>query len=314
MTLLLVCSGGGHLKGLHQIADRLPTAQEGRTWVTFDTGLSRSMLADEDVVFAPYAAPRDVVNIARNQWLATRMIASRRWSAVISTGSSIAVNFLPLAAARGIPAHFVESAARMTDLSMTGRILARVPGVRCHVQSRALATRRWHYAGSEFDAFERDDDAAPAPAPIQRAVVSVGTTESYGFRRLLDAAAPLLVGVDTVWQTGATDARGLGIDARPTVPFTEMAAAVAEADVVVAHAGTGTALTALEAGRCPVLVPRLGRYDEHVDDHQEQIAAELSRRGLAITCSPEDLTEATLHEAARRRVRRNGAPPPMVLS
>ena len=311
MTLLLVCSGGGHLKGLHQIADRLPATQEGRTWVTFDTGLSRSMLKGEDVVFAPYAAPRDVVSIARNQWLATKIIASRRWSAVISTGSSLAVNFLPLAAARGIPAHFVESAARTTDYSLTGRILVRVPGVACHVQSRALVTRRWRYAGSEFDAFVPVDDAEPAP--LRRAVVTVGTTESYGFRRLLDAAVPLLDGVETLWQTGVTDTSGLGIDARPTVPFAEMAAAVSAADVVIAHAGTGTALTAMEAGRCPLLVPRLGRHDEHVDDHQEQIAAELSARGLAVTCSPEKLSKDVLHEAARRRVGRNGAPPPIVL-
>lgn len=312
MSLLLVCSGGGHLKGLHQLVDRLPFAHDTRTWVTFDTGLSRSLLADEDVVFAPYAAPRDVVNIARNELLAARMIAGRRWDAVISTGASIAVNFLPLAAARRIPAHFIESAARLNDLSMTGRILSRVPGVRCHVQSRALVSRRWSYAGSEFDAFE---PAAGTDVPaLRRAVVSVGTTESYGFRRLLSAVAPLLEGVDTLWQTGATDVTGLGIDGRPTVPFDEMAQAMAAADVIVAHAGTGGALTAMEVGRCPVLVPRLGSRGEHVDDHQTQIAAELANRGLALTCSPEELTADVLLDAASRRVVQSASLPPLVLS
>ena len=66
MSLLLVCSGGGHLKGLHQMADRLPFTYERRTWVTFDTGLSRSLLEGEDVVWARYAGPRDIPNIARN--------------------------------------------------------------------------------------------------------------------------------------------------------------------------------------------------------------------------------------------------------
>ena len=310
MTVLLVCSGGGHLRSLRRLVDRMPDAED-RTWVTFDTGLSRSALAGEDVVHAAYAAPRDVVNIARNQWLATRMLTRRRWSAVVSTGSSIAVNFLPLAAARGMPAHFVESVARTTDLSMTGRIMGRVPGVRCHVQSPALASARWSYVGSEMDVFERVDDVA-VPR-LERAVVTVGTTESYGFRRLVAAAAPLLDGVETLWQTGATDASGLGIDARPTVPFAEMAAAVAEADVVVAHAGTGAALTALEAGRCPVLVPRSGRHHEHVDDHQEQIAGELAARGLAITCSPEELTPELLLRAASWRVARTSSLPPLDL-
>ena len=48
-----------------------------------------------------------------------------------------------------------------------------------------------------------------------------------------------------------------------------------EADVVVAHAGVGTALAALEVGKCPVLVPRRLAHGEHVDDHQVQIASEL---------------------------------------
>lgn len=312
MTLLLVCSGGGHLRSLRRLVDRMPGDAQDRTWVTFDTGLSRSSLAGENVVYACYAGPRDALNIVRNQWLATRMLTRQRWSSVISTGSSLAVNFLPLAAARGMPAHFIESVARTRDFSLTGKIMGRVPGVHCHVQAPALASARWSYVGSEMDVFERLPDLA-AP-PLRRAVVSLGTTETYGFRRLLDAAAPLLAGVKTLWQTGSTDVRGLGIDARPTVPFDEMAAAVMQADVVVAHAGTGAALTALEAGRCPVLVPRLGRYDEHVDDHQTQIAEELAARGLAITCSPEDLTMDTLLEAASRRVAKTSSLPELDLT
>lgn len=307
MSLLLVCSGGGHLRGLRRLVERMP--EQDRTWVTFDTGLSRSALAGEDVVYAAYAAPRDALNIARNQWLATRMLTRRRWSAVVSTGSSIAVNFLPLAVARGIPAHFVESEARTTDLSMTGRIMGRVPGVRCHVQAPALASARWSYVGSEVDVFERLPDVA-APR-LRRAVVTVGTTESYGFRRLLAAVAPLLEGVDTLWQTGATDTSGLGIDARPTVPYAEMVAAVAQADVVVAHAGAGAAMTALEAGRCPVLVPRSGALGEHVDDHQEQIADELARRGLAVASRPEGLSTELLLRAASWRVAQTSSLPPL---
>lgn len=315
MSVLLACSGGGHLKQLHQLAGRLPWADEDRTWITFDTGLSRGLLEGEDVRFATYAAPRDVVNIARNQVLATRTVASKRWSAVVSTGSSLAVNVLPVAAALGIPAYFIETAARATGPSMTGRILAPVPRVRTYTQYPAWAGGRWRYAGSIFDTFEpgRAREASEIPGPIRRAVVTLGTTESYGFRRMLDAAAPLLAGADVMWQTGMTDVAGLGIDARGSVPHPEMLAAVARADVVVAHAGTGAALTALEAGLCPVLVPRLARHGEHVDDHQEQVAAELDGRGLAIVCPPERLDAAVLAEAARRTVRRTAAVQPLRL-
>jgi UDP-N-acetylglucosamine transferase subunit ALG13 len=311
MKLLLVCSGGGHLKQLSELVDRLPFPHDDRTWVTFDTGLSRSLLKDEDVVYATYAAPRDVPNIARNAILAVRMLRPNRWSAVVSTGSSLAVDFLPLAALRGIPSYFIETAARASGPSMTGRILARSPRVATYTQYAAWADRRWRYAGSIFDGFTSADPVPPTP--IRRAVVSVGTTESYGFRRMLEALADSLRDVDTLWQTGATDVSGLNIPARATVPHGELLEAVAAADVIVCHAGTGAALTALEAGRCPVLVPRLRRHGEHVDDHQVQIAAELSGRGLAVVAAPDELSPEVLEEAARRRIGRLERPPALEL-
>lgn len=311
MSLLLVCSGGGHLKQLHELAGRLPFGDRDRTWVTFDTGLSRGLLAGEDVRYAAYAAPRDAVGIARNGALAVRVLAQRRWSAVVSTGSSLAVNFLPLAAALGVPAYFIETAARAAGPSMTGRILGPVPRVRTYTQYPGWASARWAYAGSIFESFE------PGPPregrPVRSAVVTLGTTESYGFRRLVTALAPLLTGAAVTWQTGMTDVGGLDVDARASVPHGELVAAITGADVVIGHAGTGGALTALEAGRCPVLVPRLARHGEHVDDHQVQVAGELHRRGLAIACEPEDLTRRVLADAARRTVRRAADPSPLRL-
>jgi UDP-N-acetylglucosamine transferase subunit ALG13 len=311
VSLLLVCSGGGHLKQLHQLADRLPWGELDRTWVTFDTGLSRGLLAGEDVRYATYAAPRDVANIARNGVLALRLLAQRRWTAVVSTGSSLAVNFLPLAAALGVPAYFIETAARAAGPSMTGRILGPVPRVRTYTQYPAWARGRWAYAGSIFESFE--PGPRREPQPLRSAVVTLGTTESYGFRRMLEPLVPLLDGAAVTWQTGMTDLAGLRIDGRPSVPHPELVAAVQSADVVVGHAGTGAALTALEAGRCPVLVPRLARHGEHVDDHQVQVAADLHRRGLAIACPPEELTADVLAEAAQRSVHRLAAPSPLRL-
>jgi len=311
VSLLLVCSGGGHLKQLHELVDRLPLPSAERTWVTFDTGLSRGLLAGEDVVHAPYAAPRDVAGIARNALLAVRVLRRQRWSAVVSTGSSLAVDFLPLAAARGVPSYFIETAARATGPSLTGRLLRHAPGVATYTQYPGWADERFRYAGSIFDGFAPAEPVAPAP--LRSAVVSLGTTESYGFRRMVEALAPLLRGVRTTWQTGVTDVSGLGIDAREAVPHGELVAAVAEADVVVAHSGTGAALTAMEAGRCPVLVPRLARHGEHVDDHQVQIAAELAGRDLAVAAAPEDLDADLLATAARRRVARVSQPPPLRL-
>ena len=87
-----------------------------------------------------------------------------------------------------------------------------------------------------------------------------------------------------------------------------------QADVVVAHAGVGSAIMAMQAGKCPILVPRERAHREHVDDHQHEIASTLARAGLALTCDPPGLDGDVLAEAARRRVVQNEHASPFVLS
>ena len=88
---------------------------------------------------------------------------------------------------------------------------------------------------------------------------------------------------------------------------------MAEADLVIAHAGVGSALTALDQGKAPVLLPRLKEYDEMVDDHQLMIAAELQSRGLAISRSPDELTVDDLRTAMTMGVEAAPVLPPFEL-
>ena len=55
-----------------------------------------------------------------------------------------------------------------------------------------------------------------------------------------------------------------------------------KADIIVAHAGAGTLLTALSFGKPLVVVPRLKKFGEHVDDQQIELAEALKSMGLAI--------------------------------
>jgi UDP-N-acetylglucosamine transferase subunit ALG13 len=118
-------------------------------------------------------------------------------------------------------------------------------------------------------------------------------------RVLPEVAAP---DVEVLWQTGVTDATGLDIDARDKVPAKELREAIAAADLVVAHAGIGSALTALDLGKCPVLLSRRQSQGEHVDDHQLMIAGELARRGLAVSRDPAELSGADLMTAMRTAI------------
>ena len=310
----MVCSGGGHLKQLQLLQPRLGLSNSDTVWATFDTALSRSLLGNSEVHFIPYTAPRDIAGTVRNTPLALRLLRRRRIDTVISTGANPALAFLPTARMLNKSCHFIESATRTRGPSLTGSILNLLPGVHLYTQHSGWANRRWRYLGSVFDNFE--SQSAPDPsASIQRIVVTVGTTETYGFRRLLERMYAIIPpGLEVLWQTGATDTSGVPIRARPSVPTDELVDALQKADVVVAHAGTGSALAAFEAGKCPVLVPRRARWAEHVDDHQLDTGAELERRSLAVVRSVEDLTFGDLQAAARRLVRPLAEPPAIRLA
>jgi UDP-N-acetylglucosamine transferase subunit ALG13 len=127
--------------------------------------------------------------------------------------------------------------------------------------------------------------------------------EDYGFRRLLERLIAILPsGSEVLWQVGCTDVSGLPLEAHRQLPAATLRCAMEDADVVVAHAGCGSSISALEAGKMPVLVPRSAAFGENVDEHQRLLATELGERGLAVVSDVETLTLADLQVAARSGV------------
>jgi UDP-N-acetylglucosamine--N-acetylmuramyl-(pentapeptide) pyrophosphoryl-undecaprenol N-acetylglucosamine transferase len=302
LTTLLVASTGGHLKQLHRLHRNLRGIGGPFHWATFDTPQARSLLAGESVDYVPFVGGRDPLNVARNFPRAGRILREQGVTTVVSTGSAVALPFFAVARARRLDCHYIESAARIEGPSLTGRLMTTIPGVHRYAQYRAWAGRRWRYGGSVFDAFE----AAPGPtsaAAIRRVVVTLGSYRGFGFRRLVERLIQILPDdVEVLWQTGETDVADLPIEGRFAIPEAELSEAMREADAVVAHAGVGAALAACEVGRCPILVPRRHARGEHIDDHQTQIAAELSSRGIAISVDADELAFEHLRQAATRSV------------
>ena len=305
---MLVANDGGHLMQLHTLAGRLGLTDV--LWATIPTSQSRSLLAGQDVVWTGSAATRDWRAVLRNRRQLRKVLKERRPARVISTGSSLALSALPQAARMGIDAHYIESVTRTEGFSLSGRILAHCQKVKLYTQWPHLADMRWSYRGSVLDGFEMD---AASAKPVERVVVSLGT-QGFGFRRLLDRLVKVIPDdVEVLWQTGPTDTDGLDIDARPSVPNAEFHEAIENADVLISHAGAGIALTALGAGKMPLLVPRRVEFDEHIDDHQQQISRSLSNRGLATAGEPEDLTWDDVQAAAQNRAVMTDKPAPYTL-
>ena len=68
----------------------------------------------------------------------------------------------------------------------------------------------------------------------------------------------------------------------PFLAYDRLAALMDASDVVVTHAGVGSVLTALRMGHTPIVVPRLARFGEHVDDHQAELTETLADTGRVI--------------------------------
>jgi UDP-N-acetylglucosamine transferase subunit ALG13 len=53
---------------------------------------------------------------------------------------------------------------------------------------------------------------------------------------------------------------------------------VGEAELIVCHAGAGTLLHVLNAGKVPVVMPRRAKYGEVIDDHQLELVTALAEQ------------------------------------
>lgn len=316
-TTLLVASAGGHLAELIALAPRL-VPQGPMVWAVPDSPQARDLLAGESVDPTPDVPQRDVLAALRTIPRALMRIRRHRVRRIVSTGAGLAVPFFVVGRALGIECHYVESAARVATPSLTGSTVSRLPGVRLYAQYRTAARHAWHYRGSVFDCYQVSEQASPGPRRARRIVVTLGTMRAYDYGRAVAAVLRLLPqiatrDVEVLWQTGCTDVSGFPIEGHDFVDPSVLADAMEDADLVIAHAGVGSALMALDHGKCPILLPRKHQYGEHVDDHQQLIADELSGRGLAIQSDPDAFTAADVTRAMATVISPNDRPSPFVL-
>jgi UDP-N-acetylglucosamine transferase subunit ALG13 len=111
--------------------------------------------------------------------------------------------------------------------------------------------------------------------------VTAGTLH-YPFDRMLHAVAALPGDEEVVVQCAAPWQASARVRWIRDLPYDELAAYMRDARVVVSHAGVGSVLTALRLGRRPVVVPRLERYGEAVDDHQLAFGRKLAELGHVV--------------------------------
>ena len=319
VTTAFIATTGGHLTQLVGLAERIPPDPEARLGHARERAEHLPARGAGRGVHPVRRGPRPAAACCAACRARTRSTGSRRPQRAVSTGSGIALGYLPYLAARGVECHYIESAARVGGPSLTGRILRWVPRVRTYTQYRHWSGPHWHYGGSGFDAFEPRRRGRQPLGDRVRVVVTVGTAAEFPFPRLIRALAPLLAPGGELERATGPAGRGAVADRlharsttcrsrpRPSCPAADLAAALAAADIVVSHAGTGSALANLAAGRFAVVVSRLAALGEAGDDHQRELAEELAARGLAAHRAPEEITVDDLLATRSTPIRRRAA-------
>jgi beta-1,4-N-acetylglucosaminyltransferase len=276
--LLLVCQPGGHLVEL--VALRRVWCFFRRCWVTLDSPDARSLLRDEEVVFAHGPTVRSIPNLLRNLALALRLLARERPAVILTTGAALAVPFVWVGRLFRARVVYIECGGRVDRPSLACRLIAPLAD-RVYVQwpelvraiPRARHVGRIRLAQNALEA--RSSDHPRAAGAI---FVTVGTCP-FPFDRLMRALEPLSSSDDVVVQVGHSTVRPAGADCVDFLPFEEFVACLRGARAVVTHAGIGSVLVTQSVGRRPIVVPRLSELGENVDDHQVAFARRLSASG-----------------------------------
>lgn len=127
--------------------------------------------------------------------------------------------------------------------------------------------------------------------------VTVGTHEQQ-FNRLVKAVDDLVadgtITEEVIVQKGYTDYEPKHCKAYKLISYKDMQKYYDEARIIITHGGPASFMAALERGKTPIVMPRLKKYDEHVNDHQDYFCREVEKRrgGIAVASNARELKEA----------------------
>ena len=284
-TVYLAASAGGHV----DLLDHLRPALEGRAavWVTSPGrhAWAREAAGERVLTLPLFQSAR--FGRLRNVLRSAVLVLRHRPRLVVSSGAGSVVAFCALARLSGARVIFVETMARVTDASASGRVLSRL---------RSVVLAQWDEMRSVYPRavicrpalWERAD--APARGERAGTTVAVGSHTS-GFDRLLEltdeAVAAGLLPRPVRAQIGVSDYRPRTYAASRWLTPGQLEEAMAASRHVVCHGGSGVVSMALRTGHSPLVLARRERFGEHVDDHQCQLVGKLATLGLIVPLGDE---------------------------
>ena len=118
--------------------------------------------------------------------------------------------------------------------------------------------------------------------------VTVGS-QKFPFNRLLKKVDRMVrdhtITEEVCIQTGSSDYLPSHCRYQAFYDRTQFSEMLQACTVLITHGGTGTIIDAVKRGKKTIVVPRLSRYGEHVDDHQLQLLERFHELNLVYACT-----------------------------
>lgn len=114
-------------------------------------------------------------------------------------------------------------------------------------------------------------------------LVTVGSA-TYKFSRLFEMLDLLcdnhIIDGDKIFaQTGVTNYKSCNYKCVDMIDMSEFNLLLKDAEYIICHAGVGTIINCLLNNKKVIVVPRLNKYNEHIDDHQVEITKSFVKNG-----------------------------------
>lgn len=117
--------------------------------------------------------------------------------------------------------------------------------------------------------------------------VTLGT-QSFPMSRLIEEILRLKenneIKSEIIVQSGVTKVRKInGVKVFPFLSKEEFDKYVSQSELIISHCGTGNVIEFLKKEKKLLVIPRLSKYGEHVDDHQLELFEYLRKSSLCPT-------------------------------
>jgi UDP-N-acetylglucosamine transferase subunit ALG13 len=111
-------------------------------------------------------------------------------------------------------------------------------------------------------------------------------TQNNSFHRLLEEIEKLIaegiIKEKVIVQAGYTKYQSDKMEIFDLIAKQDLEKYQNEADLIITHGGVGSIMSSISKGKKVIAVPRLHKYNEHVNDHQKEIVQLFDKKGCII--------------------------------